>query len=174
MISKAKKGGPKSIGDLRPSAITPIFSKILEGVVRLEILEDIDPNLDGHQFGGRKGSSTEHYIAGVVQDAFNMKEVGLVPVLLMWDFSAAFTSMQHQQVLDSAASLGVRQPLLRLLASYLSGRSTVVRWDDAKSSARPCNGGSGQGTLLSVVRFVIAVDLLLKQLTKKIQDLDGR
>ena len=173
MIPKGKKGGPRLVAHLRPIALTPIFSKVLEGIVRLDILDDIRAKLDGNQYGGMKGSSPEHYMSGLLQDIFNMKEKNLVPVLLMWDFSAAFTSMQHQQVLASAADLNLRQPLLRLLASYLSGRTTVVRWGEAASSARPCRGGSGQGTLLSVILFVIAVDQLIKQLKAKIRELEG-
>ena len=168
-----KKKSPEVVGDLRPIAITPIFSKLLESIIRKQILSDIGPSLHKHQFGGLKGSSTEHYMSGLLQDVYCMKQKKLTPILLMWDFSSAFNCLLHQQVVSSAASLGVRQPLLRLLASYLSGRKTVVHWDEACSSARPCNGGSGQGTLLSVILFIIAVDQLIKKIEAEIEAQEG-
>ena len=142
-------------------------------LVQVDLLNDIEKTLHPHQFGGLKGSSPEHYLGGLLQDAANMKEKKLTPVLLMWDFSSAFNCLLHEQVIASAAALGVRQPLLRLLASYLSERKTVVKWQETRSSSRPCRGGSGQGTLLSVILFVIAVDHLLKTLQAEIDSAEG-
>lgn len=168
-----KKKSPENLSDLRPIAITPIFSKLLESIVRKDILDDILPSLNKQQFGGLKGSSPEHYISGLIQDIFVMKEKKLVPILLMWDFSSAFNCLLHRQVIDSAAALGLRQPLIRLLASYLSGRMTVVRWENARSSPRPCRGGSGQGTLLSMILFLIAVNQLVKNIEAEIKSEEG-
>ena len=96
----------------------------------------------------------------------------LIEILLSFDYSSAFNKLRHQAVIESAFNLGLRQPLLRLVSSYLDGRHTVIKWLDSMSSARHARGGSGQGTLTSVLFFLITVDRTLVQLGEKIHTLE--
>ena len=56
-----------------------------------------------------------------------------------------------------------------LLADYLFERRTVVSWEGTRSRPRPALGGSGPGTLLSVVLFTMTVDCLIKELNNEIR-----
>ena len=80
----------------------------------------------------------------------------------------AFNSLQHNKVISSAAKLGVRHEILRVLAAYLSKRTTFVRWGEEISDGYPARGGSGQGTLLSVLIFVITFNELIEDLDTEI------
>ena len=168
-----KKKILESLKDLRPIAITPIFSKILEAIIKKPLLADIQHRMHSEQYGGIKGVGPNHYLSGLVHDISEAAEDGMMSLLLTFDFSSAFNSLNHDVVIQSGAKLGIRRPLLRLLSSYLSERYTVVRWGSSHSSPRLSRGGSGQGTLLSVNLFLVAVNELLEKLDERIAALEG-
>ena len=53
---------PLEISHMRKIACTSDYSKCFEGFLKEWILEDIEDALDPSQYGGRKGSGTEHLI----------------------------------------------------------------------------------------------------------------
>ena len=53
---------PKLITDLRKISSTSDYSKVLESFIKDWVVEDITPNIDIGQFGGRKGMGTEHML----------------------------------------------------------------------------------------------------------------
>ena len=110
-------------------------------------------------------------MCSMYQEILEGLEAGKVGTLLMFDFSKAFSSLNHSHLVKAAARLGVRAPLVRLIASYLSKRETVVKWDGAHSTSRQSRGGCGQGTLLSVI-FLISVDGLICKLEKDVEEME--
>ena len=115
-----EKNSPVSkMDDLRPIAITNLFSKLLESIVRVWLLDDIRPNLDLQQYGGLSGLSCDHYLVQTYQDLLDAAEQGYVAVVITFDLSKAFNTTCHQSVLKAAKGLGARPALQRLLASYL-------------------------------------------------------
>ena len=80
--------------------------------------------------------------------------------------------IEHSQVIEAAARLGLRAPLVRLLSHYLTERTTEVRWGRTTSSLRPIRGGCGQGTLLSVLLYIIIADPLLRDVRHRIDILE--
>ena len=173
LTSFIKKGQVvETTSDLRPIALTPHWSKVMESFVRDWINEDIKDNVQLNQFGGCKGSSVSHYISSLFHKLTIASEKGCVASLLMFDYSKAFNSLDHNKVIESAERLGVRPSMITLLVDYLKERNTVVSWLGAKSNPKPVFGGSGQGTLLSVVLFTITVDSLIRRLNSEILKLE--
>ena len=167
-----KKKLPETVKDVRPISITPIFSKILERLVRQELRHDVSNQMHVNQFS-RIG--TDMYIAYMMHDAAVVADrCGSFQIQLFFDFSQAFNSVSHTHVLQAAASLGARPHILRILSSYLSGRKSLVYWNDTKSSLRPINGGAGQGTILSSDIFTIAVNGLPEALYEAIHQLEDQ
>ena len=163
-----KKKLPQEIKDLRPISITPLFSKALETIVRTELRKTVTPNLHQNQFGG-KGGGTDLYLANMMHSAAKVADnLDYLQVQLFFDFSQAFSSISHQHVLKACADLGASNQLIRILSSYLCNRRMQVNWNEEVSSLRHVKGGAGQGTLLSVELFCIAVDGLLKSIQSKI------
>ena len=109
-----------SLDDLRPVVHCPIVSKLAELVIKPLILSDMKDNLESSQFGSLKGLSTDHYLATLYQELNEAAEEKLTTVLITWDYKAAFTSMKHQVVVQSAADLGARPSLVSVVASYLA------------------------------------------------------
>ena len=58
----SKVDTPKDENDLRPIALTPFFSKVLEQFVVGWLVEIIGPKMDFRQYGGFKGNSICHYL----------------------------------------------------------------------------------------------------------------
>ena len=162
-----------SCNDYRPISITLFFSKCLESILKERILEDIDGKMDARQFGGMKGLSSDSYFSTLFQDILHIADKGHASVLICLDMAKAFNTMTHEKVLEAAAELGVRPALLRTLAGYLHDRRTTVKWGEHISSERAAKAGCGQGTILSVLLFCITMDILLKKLSKTIQDNEG-
>ena len=159
-----KKQQPSKLDEMRPIVRSEVWSKLEEYCLRESLLEDLRPNLDPAQFGGLKGMSPDLVLAKIYQDITNAAEKGYMSILLATDQSKAFNSLLHSEVVEAAARLGIRPPLVRLIASYLDSRTTTVQWNDVISKPRPCRGGSGQGTLWSVLLFIITIDGLLAKL----------
>ena len=57
---------PKVMKDLRKISCTSDYSKLFEGFLKDWIVEDIYDKLDIGQFGGRKGTGTEHMIVCIL------------------------------------------------------------------------------------------------------------
>ena len=53
---------PETEDDLRPIALTPFFSKVMEQFVVKWILDEIGDKIDIRQYGGMKGNSITHYL----------------------------------------------------------------------------------------------------------------
>lgn len=159
-----KKSQPETLKDMRNVVLTYTFSKVFESLARVTILGDIMPNLHRGQFGGLSGVSADFLMSNIYQEVIDSAESGYASALLCWDFSRAFDSMSRHLLIRSAARLGLRPDLIRLIASYLDQREVSVNWDGVISSGKITRGGSGQGTLLSVILFIIAADDLLVNL----------
>ena len=159
-----KKKHVNTLSDLRPITMTEVLNKCAESLYRPIILEDIKDSLDIDQFGGIKGVGSSHLTCCMIEDICRAADNNLASVLLSFDFSSAFNCISHNEVIESMIRLGVRNEVVCVMSSYLENRTTVVKWGEERSSPRPALGGSGQGTLLSVVLFQIFIDTLIREL----------
>ena len=111
---------------------------------------------------GQKGCGVDQAIATILQETKEtLEDSNFIVLHLFFDFSSAFNSMEHKHVIQSTSRLKVRRNIFRLIASYLSERKMIVRWQDAYSERRDIKGLSGQGTLLSVILFNVSADPLM-------------
>ena len=168
-----KKKVVEKLKDLRPIALTQVWSKLFESIIRKWILTDIQPNFSHKQYGGVAGRGVSEYMMTMTHEILQASQKKKIALLLAFDFSSAFNCLEHSKVVEAAEQLGVRRSLLPLLASYLDTRTNVVRWGKALSRPMHCRGGSGQGTLLSVLLFLITVDPLIKRLDSAITNIEG-
>ena len=71
--------------------------------------------------------------------------------------------MDHRILLDKLKLLEVHPCLLRWIASFLEGRSQVVRIATSSSPPRKLNGGIPQGTRLGPMLFAVMVNDLIRR-----------
>ena len=63
-----KTPNPTTLKQLQPVCVTPLFSKILESIVRKYVIADIEPNINRKQYGVRKGVGTQNCVAELMTD----------------------------------------------------------------------------------------------------------
>ena len=162
-----------TLKDLRPVVKVRTWGKGLQFLLRPLILNDVQPNLECAQHGGLPKMSCDHYLASLYQEIMEANQKNLTSILVTLDFSSAFDALSHEIVIEAAARLGLRPQLVRLVASFLHQRQKRVQWGDSWSAPRRVNGGSGQGSILSALLFVIAVDELLLRLRESIDETES-
>ena len=79
-------------------------------------------------------------------------------VLTSIDYTKAFNRLSFQHCLRAFAKQGASTPILRLLATFLTGRSMSVRVSSTWSAPRSVSGGCPQGSILGVLLFNITTD----------------
>ena len=151
---------PDSEEDLRNISLTADLSKDYENFLAEWLMPYIAKRIDPGQFGGMKGHSTTHYLVKLLDFILSSTDTSSIPkavLVALIDFSKAFNRINHAKVIIRLSDWGVPGWLLRILVSYLSGRSMVLRYKGVQSSRHWMPGGSPQGALLGVLLYLVYV-----------------
>ena len=154
---------PQCEDDLRSIGLTPFISKRMEKLLIKWIWKYICPHIKPDQLGGIPDCSIVHYIIRMIDfilkhlDNNTTNPSAVLGVTV--DFSKAFNRMSHNIIITVLSDLNIPTCALRLIVSYLSGRSMCIRYAGQVSSERKMPGGGPQGTLLIVLLFILQVNL---------------
>ena len=153
---------PKSEDDLRNLGLTPFFSKRLEWFLIQWIWPFIEPHIDPDQLGGLPGCSVEHYLIQMLDfihmSLDNSSNHPTAVLCALIDFSKAFNRIDHNIIVTILSDLNIPTCALRLVISYLTGRTMCVRHNGATSNEQSTPGGGPQGALLIVLLFNLQVN----------------
>ena len=114
-------------------------------------------NVDIGQFGGLKGSGTEHMLVCMVDRILQLLDStdSAAVIAAMVDWSAAFDRQDPTIAIQKFIKMGVRPSLIPLLVSYLSDRNMTVKFNGATSKRHGLVGGGPQGTLLGLIEYLV-------------------
>ena len=132
------------------------MSKLYESFLCDWLLEIIKPYLDPDQFGV-KGLSITHYLIKYIHFIHKSLE-SLYPnavIATFIDLSKAFNRCDHSLVIQDLYDMHTPPWLLKILMSYLSGRSMFLSFNGATSSRKFLPGGGPQGAHLGGIIFII-------------------
>ncbi|XP_054267049.1 uncharacterized protein LOC128989202 [Macrosteles quadrilineatus] len=162
-----KKGDFSVISNYRPISILPVLSKILESIIKSQLLDYFEENnlLSTSQHGFRRGRSTVTALISLMEHANNTFEEGGILALTMCDLSKAFDCVNHKILLRKLSAYGVCNVALHMLTDYLDNRKQIVSLEGAVSKCRSVEHGVPQGSILGPLLFIIHINDL---------DLDGR
>ena len=117
----------------------------------------VDPN----QYRSIKKSSTTHAIVDLLNQCYTSTDASKQYArILLLDFSKAFDLINHNILLQTLASFGLPNILMKWIASFLTERTEQVRLCNTQSDWNDIHGGVPQGRKLGPVLFVLMTNEL--------------
>ena len=147
IVPLLKKPRPSSVNDVRPITNICHCAKPLDSLIASQMCNYFEKNnfYSSSQSGYRVGFSTQTVLAKLLNDARVAISQNKVTVLILYDFSKAFNSVDHFLLLRLLRSLGFSDSAMRFLFAYLSDRLMYTSESDTYSTTCGVGQGSGPG-----------------------------
>ena len=160
----------------RPVSNLLFMSKLIERCVASRLNKHlVNNNLESkHQYGYKKGHSTEMLLMHVVNNVLKAFDKKMVTVLLLLDLSAAFDTVDQNMLLRILNSeIGIGGIAIKWFASFLKGRTQKVKINDTFSALDYLLYGVAQGSVLGPILFNIYIRSFYKHVHSSSYEVDG-
>ena len=150
---------PNKEAEFRPISLTPILSRIFEKfVVRRDfyplLSRSINVSLFSDQFAFRPTGSTTSALIYLLNTVTNLLVDNPYVHIIALDFSKAFDSLGHPQLLSTLTSLGLGDSAYNWLVNFLSDRGHVTKFRGQKSNFLPITASVVQGSAVGPFCFI--------------------
>lgn len=162
---------PSSPSNYRPISLTCNMCKIMEKIISRRIRWYLEAHniLAPLQFGFRESHSTMDYLINVeaeICEAFlNKSHVIAVAI----DIEKAYEMVWKHRVLKIIENLNLKGNILAFIKNFLSNRSIRVRINKTLSKPVQIENGLPQGSVLSVILFLISINEVLQTIHKPVK-----
>ena len=158
--SAYKKGEHVQVENYRPLSMLSIPGKILEAQICDPLEEHLTKQglLSDHQWGFRKGRSTEGLLLKQTEEWKTAIDNGLTVGVVFIDFQKAFDTVSHEILAYKLQAVGVTGNMFDLIMSYLQNRCQYTDINGCNSTTKSIEYGVPQGSLLGPRLYGIHVN----------------
>lgn len=141
----------------RPIALLSCLGKVVEAVIadRFKHYAEVSNILPPGHYGGRPQRSTDDALTHFTAWTKSQWAKGRFVEALFVDVKAAFPTVNPTCLANTLRCQGFCPSLIRLISSYLSQRSTTIAFGDYESEPKPLTIGLPQGSMLSVILYIL-------------------
>lgn len=160
VLLKSPGKDPGEIISYRPVCLLPVFSKILEKLMRKSLKQIIiDPDFSSiRQFGFRESRGTEDTLVEV-REMVSKSESKLV-LAILFDISGAFDNIKWNTILSELLKRGCDLSLYRLVVSFFKDRKVYIV-ENYNRIGKQIFKGCPQGLILGPDFWNISLDEVL-------------
>ena len=155
--------------------MTTLWRKVLKSYVATFTLQETSKNWKNNQYGGRKGSSTDHILISLWNDilsgldAARGEEKSKSVVLTGIDFSKSFSRCSFQEILMAYYKrIGLSDWGLSMHAAFLTNRQMRVKIGNILSEEKKVTGGAVQGSVLGVLDHNAVLEFIDEEIDQNI------
>lgn len=155
-----KKGCKNSLSNYRPVSVLTVFSKLFEKAMNNRIVEYLEKHnvLYQHQYGFRKGYSTDLALSTVVDFVVKALQEKKIVCGIYMDLSKAFDTINHSVLKQKLKHYGINGPAYQWISNYLTDRKQVININGTYSESNNLTCGVPQGSILGPTLFLIYVN----------------
>ena len=163
-----KKGSKSDVTNYRPISLTCIIMKVMEKIVRDEIMTRCGHMIDHRQHGFLQNKSCTTQLVDFCDSLALSLNNNIRSDVIYFDFAKAFDSVNHDLILLKLKSFfSIDSLLLQFIMSYLKGRKQAVVVGGSTSSFLPVLSGVPQGSILGPTLFVLFLNDITSGLDSK-------
>lgn len=155
-----KKGKYDCCSNYRPITILPILDKIFEKYIAGIIHQFFENNnvLTNRQFGFRRNKSTTLLLSEFTDEVNRYLDQKKHVVLVLIDYSKAFDTLRHDDLIVKLNDSGIRGPMLKWCKDYLHKRNYKVKIGNSYSDNVNVTIGTAQGSVLGPLHYLVYVN----------------
>ena len=144
----------------RPISLTSNLCKILERIIRAQIIEFLESNslLHHGQHGFRRGRSCVTQLMEHYDNIVTALESGQNLDVVLLDYAKAFDCLDFGVLLHAMKSKKIQGPVLKWLYHFMTGRKQCVIANGEISEPVEVMSGTPQGSILGPLLFLIHID----------------